>query len=144
MKRYIVFLKQVPQSTRVEIDPITKTLKRSSALCKTNPDDLCALQAALNLKKKTGAEIVAVSMGPAKAENVLREALQHGADRAILLSSHAFAGSDTWCTKERTFLPRNSRRRNRRTAYRLRYGMADEYHDEGFHQPGRSGNQVVH
>ena len=43
MKRYIVFLKQVPQSTRVEIDPITKTLKRSSALCKTNPDDLCAL-----------------------------------------------------------------------------------------------------
>ena len=98
MKRYIVFLKQVPQSTRVEIDPITKTLKRSSALCKTNPDDLCALQAALNLKKKTGAEIVAVSMGPAKAENVLREALQHGADRAILLSSRAFAGSDTWCT----------------------------------------------
>lgn len=52
MKRYIVFLKQVPQSTLVEIDPITKTLKRSSALCKTNPDDLCALQAALNLKKK--------------------------------------------------------------------------------------------
>lgn len=98
MKRYIVFLKQVPQSTRVEIDPITKTLKRSSALCKTNPDDLCALQAALNLKKKTEAEIVAVSMGPAKAENVLREALQHGADRAILLSSRAFAGSDTWCT----------------------------------------------
>lgn len=90
MKRYIVFLKQVPQSTRVEIDPITKTLKRSSALCKTNPDDLCALQAALNLKK-TGAEIVAVSMGPAKAENVLREALQHGADHAILLSSRAFA-----------------------------------------------------
>lgn len=98
MKRYIVFLKQVPQSTLVEIDPITKTLKRSSALCKTNPDDLCALQAALNLKKKTGAEIVAVSMGPAKAENVLREALQHGADHAILLSSRAFAGSDTWCT----------------------------------------------
>lgn len=52
MKRYIVFLKQVPQSTRVEIDPVTNTLKRSSALCQTNPDDLCALQAALNLKKK--------------------------------------------------------------------------------------------
>lgn len=52
MKRYIVFLKQVPQSTRVEIDPVTNTLKRSSALCQTNPDDLCALQAALNLKKE--------------------------------------------------------------------------------------------
>lgn len=100
MKRYIVFLKQVPQSTRVEIDPVTNTLKRSSALCQTNPDDLCALQAALNLKKETQAEIVAVSMGPGSAETVLREALQHGADRAVLLSSPAFAGSDTWCTSK--------------------------------------------
>ena len=43
-------------------------------------------------------EIVAVSMGPASAEEVLREALQRGADKAVLLSSKAFAGSDTWCT----------------------------------------------
>lgn len=98
MKRYIVFLKQVPQSTRVDIDPVTKTLKRSSVLCRTNPDDLHALQMALCLKRKTGAEVVAVSMGPASAETVLREALQRGADRAILLSSRTFAGSDTWCT----------------------------------------------
>lgn len=98
MKRYIVFLKQVPLSTKVAIDPVTKTLKRSSALSQTNPDDLYALQAALNLKKKTNAEIVAISMGPSSAMNVLHEALQLGADRAILLSSPAFAGSDTWCT----------------------------------------------
>lgn len=98
MKRYIVFLKQVPQSTKVEMDPITKTLKRSSALCQTNPDDLYALQMALELKRETGAEVIAVSMGPASAETVLREALQRGADKAVLLSSPAFAGSDTWCT----------------------------------------------
>lgn len=98
MKRYIVFLKQVPQSTRVEMDPVTKTLKRSSALSRTNPDDLHALQVALDLKRSTGAEVVAVSMGPPSARKVLREALQRGADRAILLSSPAFAGSDTWCT----------------------------------------------
>lgn len=98
MKRYIVFLKQVPLSTKVEIDPIRKTLKRSSALCQTNPDDLYALQTAVNLKKKTGAEIIAVSMGPSSAKNVLREAIQRGADKAILISSQAFAGSDTWCT----------------------------------------------
>lgn len=98
MKRYIVFLKQVPASTKVGIDPVTKTLKRSSALTQTNPDDLYALQAALDLSRATGAEVVAVSMGPASAEEVLREALQRGADRAILLSSPAFAGSDTWCT----------------------------------------------
>lgn len=98
MKRYIVFLKQVPLSTKVELDPVTKTLKRSSALSRTNPDDLYALQMALDLKRDTAAEVVAVSMGPASAETVLREALQRGADRAILLSSPAFAGSDTWCT----------------------------------------------
>lgn len=98
MKRYIVFLKQVPQSTKIEIDPETKTLKRSSALSQTNPDDLYALQTALDLKKDNEAEVVAITMGPASAENVLREALQRGADRAILLSSPSFAGSDTWCT----------------------------------------------
>lgn len=98
MKRYIVFLKQVPLSTKVEMDPKTHTLKRSSALTQTNPNDLYALQAALDLKQTTGAEVVAVSMGPASAETVLREAIQRGADRAVLLSSAAFAGSDTWCT----------------------------------------------
>lgn len=54
MKKYIVFLKQVPLSTKVAIDPVTKTLKRSSALCQTNPDDLYALQAALNMSVQTG------------------------------------------------------------------------------------------
>lgn len=98
MKRYIVFLKQVPLSTKVEMDPVTRTLKRSSAMTRTNPDDLYALQLAVKLKRQTEAEIVAVSMGPASAEEVLREALQRGADKAVLLSSKAFAGSDTWCT----------------------------------------------
>lgn len=98
MKRYIVFLKQVPLSTKVAIDPVTKTLKRSSAQTQTNPDDLHALQVAVNLSKETQAEVVAVSMGPDSAREVLYEALQRGADRAILLSSPAFAGSDTWCT----------------------------------------------
>ena len=98
MKRYIVFLKQVPLSTKVEMDPVTKTLKRSSALSQVNPDDLYALQAALDLRRSTGDEVIAGSMGPLSAEVVLREAIQRGADRAILLSSPAFAGSDTWCT----------------------------------------------
>lgn len=65
MKRYIVFLKQVPLSTKVDLDPVTKTLKRSSALSQTNPDDLYALQMALDLKRQSGAEVIAVSMGPA-------------------------------------------------------------------------------
>lgn len=98
MKRFIVFLKQVPASTKVEMDPVTKRLKRNSALTQVNPDDLYALQLALTLKRRMPAEIVAVSMGPSSAEDVLREALQRGADKAVLLSSRAFAGSDTLCT----------------------------------------------
>lgn len=98
MNRYIVFLKQVPLSTRVEMDEETKTLKRASAMTQINPYDLYALQAALDIRRRAGGEVVAVSMGPASAEEVLREALQRGADRAVLLSSRAFAGSDTWCT----------------------------------------------
>ena len=97
MNRYIVFMKQVPLSTKIDMDPETKTLKRSSALAQVNPDDLHALQCALDLKKLTGAEVVAVTMGPPSAEEVLREALQRGADRGILLTSRAFAGSDTYC-----------------------------------------------
>ena len=97
MKRYIVFLKQVPLSTKVEMDPVTRTLKRSSAMARTNPDDLYALQLAVKLKRQTEAEIVAVSMGPASAEEVLREALQRGADKAVLLSSkEAIRGVRAW------------------------------------------------
>ena len=95
---YIVYLKQVPLSTTVKIDPVTKTLLRSSALTQTNPDDLYALEEAVALKRKTGADVIAVSMGPSSAESVLKEALQRGADKAILISDKAFAGSDTWCT----------------------------------------------
>lgn len=98
MNRYIVFLKQVPLSTKVSMDAVTKTLQRSSSACKTNPDDLYALQAALCLRGKNGGEVVAVSMGPPSAESVLRDAIQRGADRAVLVSDVVFAGSDTFCT----------------------------------------------
>lgn len=81
------------------MDPVTKTLIRSSAAARTNPDDLHALMAAIDMRSREGSgEVVAVSMGPEKAKEVLREALQLGADRAFLISDRAFAGSDTLCT----------------------------------------------
>lgn len=98
MNKYIVFMKQVPRSTRIEIDPVTKTLVRGSAAARTNPDDMHALVAALEAKRACGGEVVAVSMGPEKAREVLAEALMFGADRAILVSDRLFAGSDTLCT----------------------------------------------
>ncbi len=71
---------------------------RQSAAGRTNPDDLYALEAALWAKSQTGGEVIAVSMGPEKAIETLREAIQRGANRAILLKDTAFAGSDTLST----------------------------------------------
>lgn len=96
--KQIVFMKQVPASTEVRIDPVTHTLVRAGARAQTNPDDLHALQMAVDLKRQAGGTIVAVTMGPPQAEAVLREALMFGADEAILLTDRAFAGSDTWST----------------------------------------------
>ena len=84
------------QSTKVELNPVTKTLKRSSALSRTNPDDLYALQMALDLKRDTAAEVVQRSAwGRPRQKPYCATAFAAGADRAILLSSPAFAGSDT-------------------------------------------------
>lgn len=96
--KQIVFLKQVPASTEVRMDPVTHTLVRAGAKSQTNPDDLHALQAAVDIRKTLGGSIVAVTMGPPQAESVLREAMMQGADEVILLSDRAFAGSDTWST----------------------------------------------
>lgn len=98
MNKYIVFMKQVPKSTKIEMDPVTKTLIRGSVAARTNPDDLHALVAALDAKRACGGEVIAVSMGPEKATEVLAEALMLGADRALLISDRVFAGSDTLCT----------------------------------------------
>lgn len=96
--KQIVFLKQVPASTEVRIDPVTHTLMRAGTKSQTNPDDLHALQAAVEIRRQQGGTIIAVTMGPPQAESVLREALMLGADEAILLTDRAFAGSDTWST----------------------------------------------
>lgn len=96
--KQIVFLKQVPASTEVRIDPVTHTLVRAGAKSQTNPDDLHALQAAVDIRKQRGGTIIAVTMGPPQAEAVLREAFMLGADEAVLLTDRAFAGSDTWST----------------------------------------------
>ncbi len=64
--------------------------------------------AALRLKEATGCDLTAVSMGPASAEEVLREALALGADRAFLLNDPLLAGADTPATSYT--LPARSRR----------------------------------
>lgn len=94
----ISLIKQVPDSTRVKVDPVTGTLIRAGVPSILNPYDHFALEQAIKLKKEHNAKLTVLSMGPPQAEEVVRLALALGADRGILLSDRAFAGSDTWAT----------------------------------------------
>lgn len=94
----VICLKQVPDTTEVKIDPIKGTLIREGVPSIINPDDKNALEEALAIKEKNGANVTVVSMGPPQAEDALREALAMGADEAILITDRAFAGADTLAT----------------------------------------------
>lgn len=93
--RAFVLIKQVPDVRvgKVGTRP-DGTIDRASAPAITNPADLHALEAALQLAD----EVWAVSMGPARAEETLRQAVTLGADRGVLVTDRLLAGSDTWAT----------------------------------------------
>jgi electron transfer flavoprotein beta subunit len=74
------------------------TVNRAALPAIFNPEDLNALELALDLKDRTGAKVVVAAMGPPAAAETLREALCMGADEAVLLTDRNFAGSDTLAT----------------------------------------------
>ncbi|MBQ4061562.1 MAG: electron transfer flavoprotein subunit beta/FixA family protein [Christensenellaceae bacterium] len=96
--KIIVFIKQVPDTNEVKIDPKKGTLIRDGVPSIINPDDKHAIEAAITLKEQHGAETIVVTMGPPQADVALREALAMGIDKAYLLTDRAFAGADTWAT----------------------------------------------
>jgi electron transfer flavoprotein beta subunit len=96
--RIILPIKQVPETSMVRMDETTGTMIREGIEAIINPLDLYAIEAALVLRERYGAKLIALSMGPAKAITALREALAMGVDEAVLVSGKAFAGSDTWAT----------------------------------------------
>jgi len=63
-----------------------------------NPEDLNALEMALEIKGRHGGTVTVITMGPPKAANILRESLFRGADKVILLTDRKFAGADTLAT----------------------------------------------
>ena len=98
--KIIVSIKQVPDTSgKVAVNP-DGTLNRASMQTITNPDDMNALEAALKIKDETGCKVIAVTMGPAPAAGMLREALAMGADEAVLVSAREFGGSDTYATSQ--------------------------------------------
>jgi len=95
--KFIVCVKQVPDTTEVKIDPETNTLIREGVPSVLNPFDQFALEEAIKIRQE-GDEIIAISMGPPQAKKALLKCLALGADKAILLTDKIFAGADTWAT----------------------------------------------
>jgi len=94
-----VCAKYVPEATAARrIDPSTKRLDRAGEGV-LNPFDANAVEEALKVKEATGeGEVVIVSLGPEKALEAMRRALAMGADRVVLVSDEAAAGSDLVAT----------------------------------------------
>ncbi len=93
-----VCVKHVPEG-HSRLDPGTKRLDRSGE-GSLNHFDANAVEEALRLKGDSDAEVVVVSLGPAKAADSLRKALAMGADRAVLVTDEAAAGSDLVATSK--------------------------------------------
>ena len=96
----IVCVKQVPDTANVTADTMREdgTVNRAALPTIFNPDDLYALEAALQVRDEYGGSVTVISMGPPKAADVLRDCIYRGADRAILLTDRRAAASDTLAT----------------------------------------------
>ncbi len=109
MMHIIIPIKQVPETSKVKMDPETGTMIREGVESIINPLDLYAIETGIQLAESrgpfdatqgrpAGGTTTVLSMGPAKAEEALREAVAMGCTNGVLLSHRAFAGSDTWAT----------------------------------------------
>lgn len=94
----LVCIKQVPGTSKVEVDEKTGVLKRDGVDSKMNPYDLYALETALRIKEENGGELSVISMGPPQAMDVIREAYMMGVDKGALISDRKFAGADVLAT----------------------------------------------
>lgn len=94
----LVCIKQVPGTSKVEVDPVTGVLKRDGVDSKMNPYDLFALETALRIRDKVGGSVKVISMGPLQALEVIKEAYMMGADEGVLLSDRKFGGADVLAT----------------------------------------------
>jgi electron transfer flavoprotein beta subunit len=96
----VVLVKQVPDTKRItgKVMNDDGTVNRSALPAIFNPEDLNALELALQIKDKHGGRITVISMGPPGAVKVLRDSLYRGADDAVLITDARCAASDTLAT----------------------------------------------
>jgi electron transfer flavoprotein beta subunit len=99
--KIIVLAKQVPDTRNVGKDAMKDdgTVNRAALPAIFNPEDLNALEQALQLKERySGSTVTLLTMGPPRAADIIREGLYRGADGGYLLTDRAFAGADTLAT----------------------------------------------
>ena len=96
----IVCVKQVPDTANITAEAMKDdgTVNRAALPAIFNPEDLNALEMALQIRDEHGGHITVISMGPPAAADLLRDALFRGADKVILLTHRLFAGADTLAT----------------------------------------------
>jgi electron transfer flavoprotein beta subunit len=96
----VVLVKQVPDTANITGKAMkdSGTVNRAVLPAIFNPEDLNALEMALEVKDVHGGRVTVLTMGPPRAAEVLREALYRGADEVVLLTDRKFAGADTLAT----------------------------------------------
>jgi len=94
----VVGVKWVPNTTVVNVDPVTGTLIREGVPSIINPHDLNAVELALRLKEKHGGTVTAMAMSPPAAKSGLEFLIGMGVDRGVLVTDRVFAASDTFAT----------------------------------------------
>ena len=99
--KIVVLAKQVPDTRNVGKDAMKEdgTINRAALPAIFNPEDLNALEQALQLKEEhPGSTVTLLTMGPPRAAEIIREGMFRGADGGIVLTDRAFAGADTLAT----------------------------------------------
>ncbi|NOZ21111.1 MAG: electron transfer flavoprotein subunit beta/FixA family protein [Planctomycetes bacterium] len=96
----VVLAKQVPDTKNITGEAMTPegTVNRAALPAIFNPEDLNALEAALQVKEQYGGTVTVISMGLPAASEILRDSFYRGADRVILLTDIRFARADTLAT----------------------------------------------
>src|SRR5205809_4828541 len=90
-----VCIKQVPtREWQQRVDESGRTIREQDASFEMNEPDAYALEESLRLREQHGGEVVVCTAGPARAAQVLREALARGADRAIHVEDDQLAHAD--------------------------------------------------
>jgi electron transfer flavoprotein beta subunit len=100
MKIAVCIKQVVTREWQLRVNESATWIRDADASFELNEPDAYALEEALRLKEKHGGEVVVCSAGPARASQVIREALARGADRAIHVESDALASADAFAVAE--------------------------------------------